>query len=44
MEKNNEITEDGLSSAEKEVQKLIDEYATKIDEVITKKSDEIMEV
>lgn len=44
MEKGKEISEDELTSAEKEVQKMIDEQVVKIDAVITKKSEEIMEV
>jgi ribosome recycling factor len=44
MEKGKEISEDELTSAEKEVQKMIDEQVVKIDAVIAKKSEEIMEV
>lgn len=44
MEKGKEISEDELTSAEKEVQKMIDEQVIKIDAVIAKKSEEIMEV
>lgn len=44
MEKGKEISEDELTSAEKEVQKMIDEQVMKIDAVIAKKSEEIMEV
>lgn len=44
MEKNKEISEDELTSAEKEVQKLIDEQVVKIDQIIAKKSEDIMEV
>lgn len=44
MEKNKEISEDELTSAEKEVQKMIDEQVVKIDQVIAKKSEDIMEV
>lgn len=44
MEKGKEISEDELTSAEKEVQKMIDDQVVKIDQVIAKKSEEIMEV
>lgn len=44
MEKAKEITEDDLASAEKEVQKMVDDIITKIDQSVTKKSEEIMEV
>ncbi|MBM7560618.1 ribosome recycling factor [Fusibacter tunisiensis] len=44
MEKSKEITEDELVSGEKEVQKQIDEYVSKVDQLVAKKSDEIMEV
>ena len=44
MEKAKEITEDDLASAEKEVQKMVDDVITKIDQSVTKKSEEIMEV
>jgi ribosome recycling factor len=44
MEKSKEISEDELTSAEKEVQKMIDEQVVKIDQVIAKKSEDIMEV
>ena len=44
MEKAKEISEDDLVSAEKEVQKMIDEQVIRIDQVVTKKSEEIMEV
>lgn len=44
MEKSKEITEDDLTSAEKEVQKMVDEIIAKIDQSVTKKSEEIMEV
>ncbi len=44
MEKGKEISEDELASAEKEVQKMIDEQVVKIDGVVAKKSEDIMEV
>lgn len=44
MEKSKEITEDDLASGEKEVQKMVDEYVAKVDQLVTKKSEEIMEV
>lgn len=44
MEKAKEITEDDLASSEKEVQKMVDEYVTRIDQAVTKKAEEIMEV
>lgn len=44
MQKNKEITEDDLTSAEKEVQKMVDDHVATIDQLITKKNDEIMEV
>ena len=44
MEKSKEITEDDLASGEKEVQKMVDEFVAKIDQLVAKKSDEIMEV
>lgn len=44
MEKAKEITQDELSSGEKEVQKMVDDSVEKIDQLIAKKNDEIMEV
>ncbi|GAB6109200.1 ribosome recycling factor [Fusibacter bizertensis] len=44
MEKAKEITEDDLTFSEKEVQKMVDEYVTRIDQAVTKKAEEIMEV
>lgn len=44
MEKAKEITEDDLASAEKEVQKMVDDIITKIDQSVVRKSEEIMEV
>lgn len=44
MQKNNELTEDDLKRAEDEVQKLTDKYIEIIDELISKKEKEIMEV
>lgn len=44
MHKNNELTEDDLKRAEDEVQKLTDKYIKIIDELISNKEKEIMEV
>ncbi|HHW70175.1 MAG TPA: ribosome recycling factor [Clostridiales bacterium] len=44
MEKDSELTEDELKTAEKKVQELTDEYTTKIDEIIQEKEKEIMEL
>lgn len=44
MEKAKEISEDDLTSGEKEVQKMIDDMVVKIDQLVVKKSEEIMEV
>lgn len=44
MEKAKDITEDELTSGEKEVQKMVDECIAKIDQLVVKKSEEIMEV
>lgn len=44
LEKDSEITEDELKAAEKDVQKLTDDYTQKIDEILEKKENEIMEL
>ncbi len=44
MNKNNELTEDDLKRAEDEVQKTTDKYSKIIDDVITHKEQEILEV
>ena len=44
QKKNNIITEDEQSGAEKEVQKILDSYNAKIDELLAQKEKEIMEV
>ena len=44
MQKAKEITEDELTSGEKEVQKMVDDQVALIDQVIAKKNEEIMEV
>lgn len=44
MQKSKEITEDELSSGEKEIQKMVDDQVALIDQQINKKNDEIMEV
>lgn len=44
MEKNNELTEDGLKLSEEEVQKMTDEHIKIVDEIITQKEKDIMEI
>ncbi len=44
MNKNNELTEDDLARAEKEVQETIDEFSKKVDEMLVDKEADIMEV
>ncbi|NPC92604.1 ribosome recycling factor [Bacillus sp. WMMC1349] len=44
IEKNGEMTEDELRSSTEDVQKLTDEYVSKIDEITKDKEKEIMEV
>ena len=44
MEKNKEISEDEMTAGEKEVQKIIDEHVAMVDQMVAKKSEEIMEV
>lgn len=44
MEKSKEITEDEVTSGEKEIQKMVDEKVTEIDKMVVQKSDEIMSV
>lgn len=44
MEKKNELTEDDLKRAEDEVQKMTDKYTKQVDELISKKEKEILEV
>ncbi len=44
QEKSSEISEDELRVIEEKIQKITDKYITKIDEVVVKKSEEIMEV
>jgi len=44
MQKAKELSEDDLVSAEKEVQKMIDDHVALIDAQIEKKNEEIMEV
>ena len=44
MKKNNEITEDDLSNAEKKVQNLTDKYCKEADDLTTAKEKEIMEI
>lgn len=44
MKKNSEITEDDLSDAEEELQKITDDYIKKVDSVAEAKSKEIMEI
>ena len=44
MQKNSEITEDELKSAEDNIQKLTDKYVDEIDQILEKKEKEIMSV
>jgi ribosome recycling factor len=44
QKKNSEITEDDLKDIEKDIQELTDNYIKEIDELITRKEKEIMEV
>ena len=44
MQKNSEITQDELKSAEDNIQKLTDKYVTEIDNILDKKEKEIMSV
>lgn len=44
MEKSKEVTEDEVTSGEKEIQKMVDEKVADIDKMIVQKSDEIMSV
>lgn len=44
MKKNSEITEDEMARLEKDVQKTIDAYMAKIDDITSKKEKDIMEV
>ena len=44
MEKNHEITEDDLKSAEDDIQKLTDKYIKEIDGIVAQKDKEIMSV
>jgi len=44
IEKNKEITEDDLKEAEKDIQKITDEYIEKVDQIVEAKIKEIMEV
>lgn len=44
MKKNGELTEDELSDLEKEVQKTLDSYVNKIEDLTDKKEKEIMEI
>lgn len=44
MEKAKEITEDEVTSGEKEIQKMVDEKVVEIDKMVVQKSDEIMSV
>lgn len=44
MEKAKEITEDEVTSGEKEVQKMVDEKVVEIDKLVSSKSEEIMSV
>lgn len=44
MKKNNEISEDDLSFAEKDIQEVLDKYIQLVDKVIENKEKEIMEI
>ena len=44
LEKNKKISEDDLKRAEKEVQDVTNNYITRLDEVLTHKEKEVMEV
>ena len=44
QKKNNVITEDEQVGAEKEIQKMLDEYNVKIETILSAKEKEIMEV
>ena len=44
MEKSGELTEDDLKQAQEEVQKLTDKYIEKIDDMLTMKEKEVLEV
>ncbi len=44
MEKSKEITEDELTSGEKDIQKMIDDKVAEIDTLVSNKSEEILEV
>ncbi len=44
MEKNKEISEDDLFRAQEEVQKIVDEHIEKINEILSRKEKEIMEI
>jgi ribosome recycling factor len=44
LQKDAKLTEDELRKAEQETQKLIEQYGQKIDDIIKKKEQEIMEV
>ncbi|NLU52636.1 MAG: ribosome recycling factor [Clostridiaceae bacterium] len=44
LEKSKEITEDDLKTAEKDIQKITDDYIAKVDKIIEDKIKEIMEV
>ena len=44
MKKDGELSEDELSGAEKEIQKILDAYVTKVDNLTNDKEKEIMEV
>ena len=44
MQKNSEISEDELKSAEDNIQKLTDKYVEEIDKILQKKENEIMSI
>lgn len=44
MEKDGEISEDDSKKAVDEVQKIIDKYSKEVDDIVSKKEKEVMEV
>jgi len=44
LEKNKEISEDQMHDGQEQVQKLTDNYVGKVDEILEKKEEEVMEV
>jgi ribosome recycling factor len=44
LEKNKEISEDQMHDGQEQVQKLTDNYVGRVDEILEKKEEEVMEV